>query len=113
VAPPPSTPLTPVIVAQRQPQTIPELVDSSPSMMADGSVVLGSRTTSVYLLDPDSGALINGFHNVGASLAELPGLIGAPVAYCASSLEQRVARGCVFWQRADSGLCLKAMGYSR
>eukprot|EP00884_Botryococcus_braunii_P010148 jgi/Botrbrau1/19134/Bobra.0077s0046.1 len=61
---------------QKQPQTIPELVDASPSMMADGSVVLGSRTTSVYLLDPDSGTLVSGFFDVGASPADLPGLIG-------------------------------------
>lgn len=57
-------------------------MDKSPIMAQDSSdspVVLGSRTTSVYLLDPLTGALISGVHNLGSdsAAAEVPKLIGA------------------------------------
>ncbi len=66
-----------VMGAQKQPKTIPELVEASPSMMADGSVVLGSHRTSVYLLDPETGSLVSAFHELGGDLADLSALIGA------------------------------------
>lgn len=43
---------------QRLPITLPELVEAAPSVTADSSVIVGSRTASVFVLDKHSGRLV-------------------------------------------------------
>ncbi|KAG2484704.1 hypothetical protein HYH03_016532 [Edaphochlamys debaryana] len=43
---------------ERLPITLPELVDASPSLTDDGSVILGKRLTRVYVLDRATGLLL-------------------------------------------------------
>ena len=54
---------------QRLPITLPELVDASPSLTDDGSVILGRRLTRVYVLDRDSGALLQTLAEGGGAAA--------------------------------------------
>jgi hypothetical protein len=56
--------------------TIPEVVNEAPSVTEDGALVIGSRTTTVYLVDPQSGAVIRAFMDTGAGLAEKTDLVG-------------------------------------
>jgi len=43
---------------QKLPVTLPELVDSSPSITDDGSIVLGLRANNVFVLDLLTGACL-------------------------------------------------------
>ena len=61
---------------QKLPMTVAEVVDIAPSMTPDGSLVVGSRTTTVYLLDPATGAVLRAFHEFGGGLAEIDNLFG-------------------------------------
>ena len=63
-------------VLQKLPVTIPELVESSPSLAADGSLVIGSRHTNVYLLDSQTGLLDHMFLDVASLSSDLEGLPG-------------------------------------
>ncbi len=44
--------------AQRLPITLPELVESSPSLTEDGSIIVGNRKSSVIMLDVATGRLV-------------------------------------------------------
>ena len=61
---------------QKLPVTVPELVESSPSLAADGSLVIGSRHTNVYLLDANTGLLDHMFLDVASLSSSLDGLSG-------------------------------------
>ena len=63
-------------VVQKLPVTVPELVESSPSLAADGSLVIGSRHTNVYLLDAKTGLLDHMFVDVASVSSSLDGLPG-------------------------------------
>eukprot|EP00798_Chlamydomonas_sp_ICE-L_P020836 gene20836-27668_t len=43
---------------ERLPVTLPELVDASPSLTDDGSVILGKRVTTLFLVDRRTGDLL-------------------------------------------------------
>ena len=43
---------------QRLPITMKELVEASPSLTDDGSIIVGNRKSSVYMLDVTSGRLV-------------------------------------------------------
>lgn len=58
---------------QRLPITLPELVDTSPSLTDDGSVILGKRVTRVYVLDRQTGSLLQVMSDVAT-----PGPDGKP-----------------------------------
>lgn len=82
---------------QKLPVTVPELVSSSPSLAADGSLVIGSQHTSVYLLDAKTGLLDHMFVDVASISSGLGSLPGKP---CCSRLAWEntdwpcQARGC-------------------
>ncbi|KAK9861488.1 hypothetical protein WJX84_008156 [Apatococcus fuscideae] len=61
---------------EKLPVTVPELVESSPSLAADGSLVIGSRHTNVYLLDAKTGLLDHMFVDVTSVSSSLDGLPG-------------------------------------
>ncbi|KAK9823205.1 hypothetical protein WJX72_001091 [[Myrmecia] bisecta] len=63
---------------ERLPLSVPELVDGSPSMSRDGALVLGSRTSSVYILDSSTGKLVRALLEFGGTLAEVDSYIGGP-----------------------------------
>ena len=56
---------------------MPELVQDSPSLTPDGSLVLGSVQTSVLVVNAATGDLMHAFAEVGGSLAEFAGYAGA------------------------------------
>lgn len=45
----------PFACSQRLPITLPDLVDASPSLTDDGSLIVGQRMSSVFVLDAVSG----------------------------------------------------------
>ena len=45
-------------IMQRLPATIPHLVKASPSATDDGALLLGSHSSSVFVVDGKSGALL-------------------------------------------------------
>lgn len=47
--------LLPSACSQRLPITLPDLVDASPSLTDDGSLIVGQRMSSVFVLDAVSG----------------------------------------------------------
>lgn len=52
---------------ERLPITLPDLVDASPSLADDGSVILGNRRSMLYLVDRNTGKLIRSisdFHGI-------------------------------------------------
>ena len=53
-----------------------EVVDMSPSLTSDGAVVLGSRQTTVMLVDPVSGRVIRTFgqHGNSSKTLAVPGV---------------------------------------
>jgi serine/threonine-protein kinase/endoribonuclease IRE1 len=50
--------------------TLPELVHSSPSKADDGSIVVGTRVSSVFLLDKESGKLVRLLSGVSGVLED-------------------------------------------
>lgn len=48
---------------QRLPVTLPDLVAAAPSLTDDGSVILGERRSTVYLLDAATGRLLQALSN--------------------------------------------------
>lgn len=67
---------------QRLPASVQEVVDMSPSLTSDGAVVLGTRQTTVMLVDPVSGRVIRSFGQDGNSSKTL----AAPGAHSLMSL---------------------------
>ena len=47
-----------LISPQRLPITLPELVEASPSLTDDGSIIVGNRKSSVFMLDVVTGRLV-------------------------------------------------------
>ena len=47
------------LTLQRLPLSVPQLVSASPSATEDGGLVLGSRHSSVYVVDARTGTLLN------------------------------------------------------
>ena len=66
---------------QRLPASVQEVVDMSPSLTSDGAVVLGTRQTTVMLVDPGSGRVIRSFGQGGNSSKSL----AAPGVLCSMS----------------------------
>ncbi len=58
-------------LAQKLPVTVSELVNESPAPTLDGSIVLGSQHTTVFLIDGASGQLIKTFYDFDGELAQL------------------------------------------
>ena len=57
-------------VVQLSRVTVADLVENSPSMAADGSVIVGSLSTTLYYIDSDSGELLKKFSDVECSEME-------------------------------------------
>jgi hypothetical protein len=55
-----------LLFTQRLPISLPELVESAPSMTADGSILLGSRDSKVFLLDRRTGRSVQTLSNAAA-----------------------------------------------
>ena len=51
--------------------TVSELVNESPAPTLDGSIVLGSQHTTVFLIDGATGQLIKTFYDFDGELAQL------------------------------------------
>jgi hypothetical protein len=49
------------VIAQKLPVTVPELVELSPSITVDNALVLGSKQTTVFMLDRRTGKLLKTF----------------------------------------------------
>jgi hypothetical protein len=62
---------------EKLPISLPELVDAAPSLTGDGSVVLGNRQTTLYVLERSSGRLLHVISNTAAG-AEDTAALGAP-----------------------------------
>lgn len=73
---------------QRMSVTIPELVDNSPSVTADGSVIIGGQSAALYYLDLDTGKLMNSFSSSNEGMASTDGQLGE-----------------CFWKRCRIGHC--------
>lgn len=63
--------------AQRLPLSVQEVVEEAPSLTEDGALVVGSRTTTVFLVDPSTGRLERAFLEYGGGLAEINNAVGA------------------------------------
>lgn len=66
--PPPTAPL------QKLPVTVSELVNQSPAPTLDGSLMMGSQHTTVFLIDGASGRLLRTFYDFDGELAQLSSL---------------------------------------
>ncbi|EFJ40840.1 hypothetical protein VOLCADRAFT_107956 [Volvox carteri f. nagariensis] len=64
-------------VQQRLPITLPELVDTSPSLTDDGSIITGERRTRVFALDRRTGSLLHVFSDREAEVAAAASAGGA------------------------------------
>ena len=62
---------------QRLPLSVQEVVEEAPSLTEDGALVVGSRTTTVFLVDPGTGRLERAFLEYGGGLAEINNAVGA------------------------------------
>lgn len=56
---------------QKLPYTVAEVVDNAPSLTKDGSLVFGSRHTTVFMVHAATGDLVRAFAQVGGALAEM------------------------------------------
>lgn len=54
-----------------------ELVEGSPSVTEDGAFLLGSRDTTIYMIDAETGELIRAFLEFNGQLTEVETLLGA------------------------------------
>ncbi|GLJ39081.1 hypothetical protein SUGI_0796780 [Cryptomeria japonica] len=52
------------------PKTPAELVNSTPHMLSDGSLIQGSKTMTTFLLDAKTGKIIHGYNSGGPSATE-------------------------------------------
>lgn len=59
--------------------TIPELVETSPSLTADGSLIIGSQHVEMYYLDLENGELLQKFSSDDKSVGRLDSSIGKNV----------------------------------
>ncbi len=86
-----------VTPAQKLPVTVSELVNQSPAPTLDGSLMMGSQHTTVFLIDGASGDLIRTFYDFDGELAQLRSMdtaaLGACWACCAVLLVWRGASG--------------------
>jgi serine/threonine-protein kinase/endoribonuclease IRE1 len=55
---------------QRLPISLPELVESAPSLTADGSIILGRRDSKVFLLDKRTGRGVHTLSNAAEALED-------------------------------------------
>lgn len=55
---------------EKLPISLPELVDAAPSLTNDGSVVLGTRQTTLYVLERSSGRLLHVWSNDNRGLED-------------------------------------------
>jgi hypothetical protein len=62
---------------QRLPLSVQEVVEGAPSLTEDGGLVVGGRTTTVFLVDANTGALRRAFLEYGGGLAEINNAAGA------------------------------------
>ena len=58
------------------PTRVPDLVDAAPTLTPDGGAVLGSRRTSLFLLDAATGALERAYVEDGGGGGDLEALVG-------------------------------------
>lgn len=56
--------------------TIPELVENSPSITADGSVIIGGQSAALYYLDLDTGKLMSSFSSGKSGVQNPEGQLG-------------------------------------
>mgnify|MGYP001807107570 CR=1 FL=1 len=61
---------------QRLPISLPELVESAPSLTADGSIILGSRDSKVFLLDRRTGRSVTTLSNAAEALEDHSSTLG-------------------------------------
>eukprot|EP00775_Hariotina_reticulata_P013052 gene13052-13179_t len=61
---------------ERLPISLPELVESAPSLTADGSVILGKRESKVFLVDRHTGRSITTLSNAAEALEDHTGSFG-------------------------------------
>jgi hypothetical protein len=59
---------------EKLPISLPELVDAAPSLTGDGSVVLGNRQTTLYVLERSSGRLLHVMSNAAAGMEDTAAL---------------------------------------
>ena len=59
-----------LVVLQRLPISLPELVDAAPSLTADGSIILGRRESKVFLLDKHTGRSVSTISNAADALED-------------------------------------------
>jgi serine/threonine-protein kinase/endoribonuclease IRE1 len=65
-----------VLLLQRLPMSLPELVEAAPSLTADGSIILGRRESKVFLLDKRTGRSITTLGNAADALEDHTGAMG-------------------------------------
>lgn len=64
------------VILQRLPISLPELVESAPSLTADGSLILGRRDSKVFLLDRRTGRSVHTLSNAADALEDHSGSLG-------------------------------------
>ena len=56
---------------QRLPHSVAELVESAPSLSKEGALLLGSRHTTVFVIEAATGELVRIFSEAGGDLSEV------------------------------------------
>lgn len=90
---------------QRLPATIAQLVDASPSATEDGALLLGSHSSSVFVVDGKSGALLRVLSSHGQQLLHQhhTGTLHTPLWLCEDFAKQHLM------QQSSSNICLVAV----
>lgn len=65
-----------VLRLQRLPISLPELVESAPSLTADGSIILGRRDSKVFLVDKRTGRGVHTLSNAAEALEDHSSSLG-------------------------------------
>ena len=66
---------------QRLPHSVAELVESAPSLSKEGALLLGSRHTTVFVIEAATGELVRIFSEAGGDLTEVEHASGVQCHY--------------------------------
>jgi hypothetical protein len=88
-------------------ETIEDLVDGAPGSLAfDGSVLLGAKDTTLYVLDSRSGQLLEEVTAIGGRLLQVAAILGARICMlCAYGVSCAFDCLCTLGALAVTGVC--------
>lgn len=80
----------PPSMSQRLPISLPELVESAPSLTSDGSIILGKRDSKVFLLDRRTGRTLHTLSNAADALEDHSSSLGEQSRQAGASKQAQV-----------------------